>query len=113
MDYERDIAFFCRLMQKYGIQTLRFDPQKAAELDAGLRHSLGLVLDEDVLKILKDNTLYFVQDVFLCRYNVFKLPGKSEALVIGPYLTQDVSEYQLMSILEKNNPPMSLLPVLM
>lgn len=112
MDYERDIAFFCRLMQKYGIQTLRFDPQKAAELDVGLRHSLGLVLDEDALKILKDNTLYFVQDVFLCRYNVFKLPGKSEALVIGPYLTQDVSEYQLMSILEKNNLPMSLLPVL-
>jgi len=112
MDYEREVAFFCRLMQKYDIQTLRYNLEDTQKTGIGLRHSIGLVLDEEALLHLEDNTLYFVQDIFRCRYNILKLPGKTEALVIGPYLTQDISEYDIMGILEKNNLPMTLLPIL-
>ncbi len=112
MDFEREVAFFCRLMQKYNIQTLRYDPMQVEKIELGFRHSVGMVLDDAVLREMKDNTVYFVQDVFLCRYIVLKLPGKPEALAVGPYLMQDVNECDIMRILEKNSLPMALLPVL-
>lgn len=112
MDCEREIAFFCRLMQKYNIQTLRYNPSEVEKLDLGLRHNVGMVLDDATLREMKDNTVYFVQDVFLCRYILLKLPGKPEALAVGPYLMRDVNECDIMGILEKNDLPMELLPIL-
>lgn len=112
MDCEREIAFFCRLMQKYNIQTLRYNPNEVEKIDLGLRHNVGMVLDDATLREMKDNTVYFVQDVFLCRYILLKLPGTPEALAVGPYLMREVNECDIMGILEKNDLPMELLPIL-
>lgn len=111
MQFEREIDFFCRVLQKYNIQTLRFESENRQELAVNLRRSVGMIVEDQAVGKMEENTLYFVQNVFLCRYNALLLPS-GEELVIGPYMTQDVSEYELMSILEKNELPMELLPAI-
>lgn len=108
MQFEREIDFFCRILQKYNIRTMRFDPFKK-DVSIELRRSVGMIVDDEATGKIEENTLYFVQDVFMCHYNALLLPS-GEELVIGPYLTQDISEYELMGILEKNELPMELLP---
>lgn len=110
MQFEREIDFSCRLLQKYNIQTLRFNPREKKETEIELRRSVGMIADDEVLGEIEENTLYYVQDVFLCRYHALLLPDQ-DVLVIGPYLTADVSEYELMRILEKNELPRELLPI--
>lgn len=109
MQFEREIDFFCRILQKYNIRTMRFDPLKKRDISIELRRNVGMIMDDEATGKIEENTLYFVQDVFMCHYNALLLPS-GEELVIGPYLTQDVSEYELMSILEMNELPMELLP---
>jgi len=111
MQFEREIDFFCRILQKYYIQTRRFDPAKRQETAIELRRSVGMIVDDEATGKIEENTLYFVRDIFMCHYNALLLPS-GEELVIGPYLIEDVSEYELMSILEKNELPMELLPVI-
>lgn len=109
MQFEREIDFFCRILQKYNIRTMRFDPLDKKDVSIELRRSVGMIVDDEATGKIEENTLYFVQDVFMCHYNALLLPS-GEELVIGPYLTQDVSEYELMGILEMNELPMELLP---
>lgn len=111
MRFEREIDFFCQVLRKYGIQTLRFHPDRVGEMNIGLRRGVGMIVEDDAFGKMEENTLYYVQDVFKCHYHALLL-SKDEELVIGPYLTEEVSEYELMSILEKNELPMELLPVI-
>ncbi len=112
MQFEREIDFFCRILQKYDVRTLRFDPLKnAGKLDEFLHNEISMVVKDNAFGKVEENTLYFVQDVFMCRYNALLLPGGDE-LVIGPYMMQEMDEYEMMRILEANSLPMSLLPML-
>lgn len=113
MSWEREIEFVRRLLDRYHIQTLRFRPSEAPEVDLGLRRSMHLVdLHSDLFQQVKERTLYGVEDTLRCRYNALLLPDTGEIFLIGPYLTHEVTEQDLAAVIEKNSLPSSVMPLL-
>ena len=113
MSWEREIEFVRRLLDRYHIQTLRFRPSEAPEVDLGLRRSMHLVdLHSDLFQQVKERTLYGVVDTLRCRYNALLLPDTGEIFLIGPYLTHEVTEQDLAAVIEKNSLPSSVMPLL-
>ena len=113
MEWDREIDFIRKLMDKYGIQTLRFLPGAPPQIDLGLRGSVHMLdLNASVFREMKPRTMYSVEDRLQCKYNALLLPDCGEVLLIGPYLTSDISEQIMGTIIEKNGLPVSVLPTL-
>jgi len=102
MNCEAEISFLCRLMKNYGVQTLRFQRSDPPQIDLGLRDSIHLVnLKSDFFVHMQPRTMYAVDDALLCHYNALLLPDTDEVLLIGPYLTQDVTEQTILQLMDK------------
>lgn len=113
MPHENEIAFFQKLLRQLSIQTLRFPPDAAPEVDRGLRRLAGLPApDAGLFATLRDNTIYFVADAFSCCYGILLLPGCGEVLLVGPYLNADIPDEELTALLNRRRLPHTLLPTL-
>ena len=97
-------------MRKIHLQAILLDPNERYEdrLDFGLRKHLGREVDyERAFRSkglwAKDRTIYRLRDEFGCNYVFLMLPdsGLTRALLIGPYLTFEVSSETLMEIAEQ------------
>lgn len=87
--------------------------------DGGLRKLLGI--EENYANAAQpgshwtqERTVYKMVDPFFCRYIYLRLPPMEPAafLVVGPYLTIELSSENLMEMLEKCGLSLSLLPQL-
>lgn len=93
MTYEKEIQFFCKILDKLKIKTEIITKSNIPEsIDFGLRTLLGLTEDYNNLfniKILSEseNEIIKTEDIFSSCYIFIPLPDKSEkaALVLGPY----------------------------
>ncbi|MBQ8313393.1 MAG: helix-turn-helix transcriptional regulator [Clostridia bacterium] len=113
MAYDAEIGFLCRLMDKYGVQVLRFPRNAPPQIDLGLRANIHLInLNSDFFANMAHRTLYAIDDALLCHYNTLLLPDTSEVLLIGPYLTQDVTEQTILHLMDKHRLPSGALPIL-
>ncbi len=113
MGYQAEIDFLCLVMKKYGVQTLRFPRANPPVIDLGLRENIHLInLQNDFFAAMQDRTLYAVDDALLCHYNTLLLPEDDEVLLVGPYLTQDVTEQTLLALMDKHRLPSNMLPVI-
>lgn len=113
MTFDAEISFLCRLMKKYGVQTLRFSRANPPQIDLGLRENIHLVnLKSDFFMQMHPRTMYAIDDALLCHYNTLLLPDSDEVLLIGPYLTQDVTEQTLLTLMDKHRLPSNMLPLL-
>ena len=113
MRFEAEIGFICRLMKKYGVQTLRFHRDSPPQIDLGLRENIHLVnLKSEFFTRMRHRTMYAIDDALLCHYNTLLLPESDEVLVIGPYLTQDINEQTLLQLMDKFHLPSNTLPLL-
>ena len=117
---QRELDFALALLERLRIPVhmLRAgDPLSVC--DGGLRKRLCMEKDYGneasvAAHWSKERTVYKMVDRFLCRYIYFHLPGMqpSASLVLGPYLTNDLSEEELMELAEQLGIPVSLLPQL-
>lgn len=113
MGFEAEIGFVCRLMKTYGVQTLIFSPDAPPPFDHGLRESIHLLdLRDQFFARMQPRTMYSLDDNLFCHYNTLLLPESGEALLIGPYLTQEVTQQNILSLMDKFHLPSSMLPVL-
>lgn len=118
--WQRELDYTISLLQHMRVQARLVHPEDAlSELDGGLRKLLGVeVYYDDAYRIANrwssPRTIYKILDQFMCCYIYFQLPAVREpaAVVIGPYLTLDLSRETLLELAEHLNLPLHLLPQL-
>ena len=113
MFYETEYRFLRSTLQKLHLSITRMREGEMPEqpLDMGLRHFLGR--DEDYRRLfqtmpfqMEQRTIYKMADPFLCSYLLMLLPEKQPtAVIIGPYLTQQLTVQQLMQEAERHGVP--------
>lgn len=110
MGHEAELRFFRKMMDNLHIQTHCFMPEDPSfstlelELRAGYEENVRMMF-----KQAKPNTIYMVTDAFAFSYNYMLLPDSGEMLVIGPYLSQELSDEMLMIMLERYHMPTKFL----
>lgn len=113
MPFEKEISFFFRLMNKCGIQALRFPRTAPPNVDLGLKDVIRLFsLKDEYFLGMQHRTLYVLDDVFLCHYHLMLVPESDDVLLIGPYLTEDIAEPAILQLMDKCRMPSTALPVL-
>ena len=113
MRFEAEVRFFRKLMASLHIQTCRFAPGEPPLAQAGLQALIGY--EEQICHAFasaKPHTLYIAQDIFAFSYAYLLLPESGEILLTGPYLLEEVSDQQMMQILESQGIPTILFPSL-
>lgn len=112
MSYEKELAFFKQTLQKMNIQTLIFSQDQPPEFPEGLEILQSMMMTQtEPFRELKDDVVYSIRDAMALGMYVLKLPQCREVLLVGPYLTQDVTEHDVMELMERCGLPMELLPV--
>ena len=113
MGYEAEISFLCRALTKCGVQALLFPRADPPVVDLGLRENIHMLnLKNTFFSSMEHRTLYAIDDALLCHYNALLIPDSDDVLLIGPYLTQEVSEQVILTLMDKHHLPSSMLPLL-
>lgn len=117
MNYTAELEYLMKVLKKMRIPTELVNSEGLNEQapDMGLRHFLGLEEGyryEDLT--LEENTVYKINDEFMCRYIGILLPQpfSADALLIGPYMSYEPTEAQLLEELERLGMSASRLPQL-
>lgn len=111
MYYESELNFFCRILKNFRIQTtiVRQDTEEIPSFDQGLRQMIYEAIDYKELfhsVSLRDtsNTIFRIQDEFLCSYICLRFPDSEEPasyLIVGPYTTQDITQQLLLNLADR------------
>lgn len=111
MDCEQEYDFMMKLLKKFNINTtlINIYDEKLPEFDLGLRKTI--FQEEDYRKIQpfltsagKPNTIYQINDKYLCQYFTFRLPSNPGTyLVIGPYTEQNLTQETLLTLADHFN----------
>ena len=118
--YQRELTFTLSLLERMRIPARFMHPDDdLAVVDAGLRSSIGMAADYEVLHHvsahqLRERTIHQMLDQFMCHYLYLQLPNAETptALVVGPYLTADPSPKDIMEKVEQLALPLSAVNVL-
>ncbi|MBR5287063.1 MAG: helix-turn-helix transcriptional regulator [Clostridia bacterium] len=104
MEKEAAVLFFTHLIRNFQINVYRFRLPDFPEADMGLRRTLGIALRPESIPLLREiapETIYVVQDMFLWRYTLLRLPQSEELMLVGPYIDEAVSDETIMRLMEK------------
>lgn len=110
MRYEAELSFLQTLYEKSRLQTIIQEVGKplGSEADKGLRSIIGMNSFEEtgvrnIISPIQSGTIYKMTDSFQCRYTFLLLPDTEPQcyLLVGPYLTEEVSEKHLMELAEQ------------
>lgn len=108
---EAELLFLRRLLDRLNVQVLRFPADAPPEVDLGLRRQAGLP-PFPPFSTLQPNAIYLADDDFSCRYICTLLPDTGEALLIGPYLHEEMTDEAIIPLLDRLRLPPRLLPAL-
>lgn len=108
MNYQKEYAFFLHILQKAGIRCQEFSltaQGPGPELDAGLRHKLGLepsVFEgcRTFFPYFEQGVVYRLTDRFYLQYLFILLPGGERCMAVGPYLAMRPSSRQVLETAE-------------
>jgi len=108
MPYTRELAFLKDIFAKCRLPMILLEDLQTpnTQLDLGLRMVLGQddSLSEEFYPLLRQaehGRIYRMTDAFLCTYIYFKLPNPDHrTVVIGPYLSVELTHEQLLEQLE-------------
>ena len=105
---QAEFRFLQNTLVKVHLQCLLLTVGQTPEAapDMGLRHFLGHKEDyhrffEELPQQVQNNTIYKLTDSYLCNYLFLRLPASSQLLLIGPYLTVQLSHQQLLQEAER------------
>ncbi len=111
MNYEKEYNFVVNFLNKLNIQTTLFniDEDEAPKFDLGLRET---IYDKDIYKKFfssfpstgKPNTIYHINDKFLCQYFVIQLPNDPGTyFMAGPYTDFILTDEVLLKLADQYN----------
>ena len=105
MNREAAVDFYSRLMRSLQLNVYRFHLPELPQADLGILKKLGIRI-EDCFSTMQfdiaENTIYMIQDMFLWRYILLRLPQDADLLLAGPYLSENVSDQTIMTVMERN-----------
>ena len=110
------LFFFCRILEKMRINSniVQHESAPAEMIDFGLRKHLGRESEYDesirrVLEFIEENTVYRLTDPYCCKYIFMVLPETDggTSLVIGPYISFEMTSERLMEESERAKFPAS------
>lgn len=119
MFYENELRFLRETFRKCHIQTHIVDPHAPLNdtMDHGLRRLLGREGEYvgslyEWTGVAKDRTIYRVADSYFCNYLFFRLPDAAgeRVLLLGPYLTEEITSERLLERAEILGIPPRKLP---
>ena len=116
MLHQPEFCFLKTALEKLHLPVHCLTPDRTPEqpLDMGIRRFLGreeeyLHLFQTVPFQMAQNTIYKMSDAFLCNYLFLLLPGRTQqAVLIGPYLTVQLTREQLLQEAEHHAIPPAL-----
>lgn len=113
MTYESELLFFRKILHQFHLSShvANLDGRLLQQADMGLRNTLGLgetiyrQWADRIRASVTDNVIYKLTDEFLCSYVVLLLPDEtqSDALILGPYVTELVDRVWIQEFVRKNN----------
>lgn len=102
------LQFLTESLKKCRVQVLRLSKESFSDprLDFGLRKQLGLSEEYDsffakYLSAAQPKTLYKLADSFLYCYLFLLLPSSDDILFIGPYLSNEIPQQELLDHAER------------
>lgn len=104
MDREAAVEFFSMLMRNMQLNVQRLRLTDSPEVDMGLWQTFGFSSKENYLPAeeqIAGRTVYMVEDMFLWRYILLRVPQDDSLLLTGPYLGESVSDQTVMAIMEE------------
>lgn len=115
MFYENELRLLQKMLNKCHLPNAVIDPEAPMEncdstaLQQFLHHRRFADTFYGIVPDLQPATVYRLMDVFLCRYIFLELPYSERPLVllIGPYLSNNVSRQQILEQAELQNVPPS------
>ena len=122
MFYKAELEYLMKVLRKMHLQVLLLDGKQndSYEADLGFRKFLGLEESyEEAYRNsglwAKENTIYKLRDEFMCSYVFMLLPGvpETQSLLIGPYVTAELSREHMMETAERFRVPAWRFPRLM
>ena len=114
MFYKTELDYLMKVLSKMHLQVLLIEPGNTEnyQVDFGFRKFLGL---EDSYEQAFQNSrlwaqankIYRLQDEFMCKYAFLMLPESPEqqALLVGPYITFEMSREAIMETAERFHVP--------
>ena len=105
--YEKELRFVCDFLKKCHISA-RVISQDDSFLEAGnisvFNMNKSLATINSITEKVKDETVYYLNDLFFCKYLFFLLPHHSDnkLLLIGPYSTKEINEKQIIEWAERH-----------
>ena len=117
MNYTAELEYLMKVLKKMRIPTELVNGEGLDEQvpDLGLRRFLGMEEGYRYADFVpEENTVYKINDEFMCRYIGILLPQpfSADALLIGPYMSYEPTEAQLLEELERLGMSASRLPQL-
>lgn len=114
MAHQAEMNYLAGVLKRLQLKMELMEPDDPVEdVDFGLRQLLGLKdeyhsLVQVFFRLMKPKTVYRLMDFFGCGYIFFALPGETTTAVIGPYLTADRTEEDVLETVEELALPLSM-----
>lgn len=106
MPYQAEMDYLATALRHMRLQLLHLRPGDAMDsVDLGLRAMLGLEREYDGLaqvlfRLIRNRTVYRLTDPFGCSYVFFALPEGGGTVVVGPYVSRDLTPEQVLELIE-------------
>ncbi|MBE5793997.1 MAG: helix-turn-helix domain-containing protein [Clostridiales bacterium] len=114
MEHQAVMDFLAGTLRRMRLNLSIFEPEEPLEMaDLGLRALLGLREDYHSLaraffRMMKPKTVYKLMDPFLCSYLFFAMPNSTRTVVVGPYLTSDLTNEAVLEMTERLGLPLQM-----
>ena len=114
VEHQAVMDYLAGALRRMRLNLSVFGPEEQLEdADLGLRALLGLREDYHSLaraffRMMKPKTVYKLMDPFLCSYIFFALPQRGRTVVVGPYLTRDLTGEAVLEMTEKLGLPLHM-----
>ena len=113
MEHQAEMNYLAGILKRLQLKMVLMEPNDPVEdVDFGLRQLLGLSdeyhsLTQVFFRLMKPKTVYRLMDFFGCGYIFFALPGEKATAVIGPYMTADRTDEEVLETVEELSLPLN------
>ena len=109
LNYQREFDLTLAILKRMRLSVrLLHEGDSLHDLDEGFRVALGLHEEYETalrvgIQLMQEKAIYTIVDRFMCNYICFHLPEAeiATAVVIGPYLTEDLTRERLLEQAER------------
>lgn len=122
MNYQAELKFVRELLKTYRLNLHLLDDDLNSDIALPEQNWIGEILTQDAAfttvlqsfkKYCRPNTIYQVEDGFLCHHMIFLLPmedGSVRYAYVGPYIQEVMNKQQIAKMAEKYRFPAELIP---